>query len=316
MRKEEKNIRPESCSTGEQWFLTFSIFLNDIVPNTRDTIIIIDEPGLSLHPVAQLSICQMMESFVKKHSSIHLIYSTHSPYMINPRNIVSLFHVVRDKEKGTTLYPVDLQELIKTRGNRFGRPNNLSEEAVEKDKEAVETFLYRRMTYEILRGIFSKKVILSEGPTEKLILPIYAEIKGESFENEGFSIITCGGKGSIIDYAELYQLLKIPVFIIFDNDKPKENNNTKENKRLMSFIKKMKEEDEFPTGYGQNYCIFEPNFEGALEENKQYRLFKEKYKGVRQKPIRAVRIAHEFEEQKMEIPKVMERLICVIFKGK
>ena len=316
--KENEDVRPESCSTGEKWFLTFSIVLKDIVSNKeRDTIIVIDEPGLSLHPVAQLSICQMMESFVKEHNTIHLIYSTHSPYMINPRNIVSLFHVVRDEDGGTNLCPVNLQTLASEKNTRRG--NN------DATEESTKDFLNRIMTDDMIRGIFSKKVILCEGPTERLVLPVYARIKGKNFDNEGFSIIACQSKGSIIDYAEFYRLLKIPIFIIFDNDELKDQNNTKKlNKWLVTFIKQQAKNVEveeiggFPIGYGKSYFIFRPKFETALEEDIQYVRFKScRYccKDIKQKPLKALCIAHRFEMLE-KMPELMEKLICTIFKGK
>ena len=310
---------PESRSEGEKWLLTFITVSKDIFSDEkRDVLVVMDEPSLKLHPVAQRSICKLMREHIEKHPSTHLIYTTHSPFMIQSENISSLFRVFKDETLGTIVYPVDLEKLKEERGKRLKKnhPSLIT----------VETFLHRFITHEIIEGIFSEKVILCEGDTERLALPIYARIAEKNFDKEGFSIIACGSKGSIVNYAEFYRHLNTPVFIIFDNDNPKgkeQKGNIAQEKRLnrslKSFIEQtepVEEVEDFPVGSGKTYFIFEPKFEEALKEDEEYNRINAKcaedYKSVKWKPIHAMYVALMFEEEK-KIPKKMNDLMEAIF---
>jgi len=64
-----------------------------------------------------------------------------------------------------------------------------------------------------------KKIILTEGITEEILLPEFARICGCDFDKNAIHIISAGGKNQVVKYFyRLYENLKIPVFILLDND--------------------------------------------------------------------------------------------------
>ena len=64
-----------------------------------------------------------------------------------------------------------------------------------------------------------KLLFLVEGITEEKILPIFAQKEGFDFEQNGIKLISAGGKTHLLKYyAEIRKLLKIPVFILLDED--------------------------------------------------------------------------------------------------
>ena len=64
-----------------------------------------------------------------------------------------------------------------------------------------------------------KKIILCEGITEETLLPEFAKLLGFSFSNNGIYIISAGGKNQVVKYYYNYaEILKIPIFILLDND--------------------------------------------------------------------------------------------------
>lgn len=64
-----------------------------------------------------------------------------------------------------------------------------------------------------------KKLILTEGITEEILLPKFAEVFGYDFNENGIYILATGGKSKVLSiYAELKYILKIPVFVLLDND--------------------------------------------------------------------------------------------------
>lgn len=64
-----------------------------------------------------------------------------------------------------------------------------------------------------------EKLVLTEGITEEILLPKFGEILGCNFNQNGIYILATGGKSKVLSiYAELKYILKIPVFVLLDND--------------------------------------------------------------------------------------------------
>lgn len=72
-----------SRSRGFVWFFSFLSWYGDVQRENQNVVILLDEPGLSLHPRAQEDLLRYFESEVKGHHQ--LIYSTHSPFMVDAR---------------------------------------------------------------------------------------------------------------------------------------------------------------------------------------------------------------------------------------
>ena len=69
----------EQRSKGFQWFLSFYLRLS--AEKAKTNILLIDEPGLYLHARAQKDVLSVLEDISKE---THVIFSTHSPYLISP----------------------------------------------------------------------------------------------------------------------------------------------------------------------------------------------------------------------------------------
>lgn len=68
-----------------------------------------------------------------------------------------------------------------------------------------------------------KKVILCEGITEEILLPEFARLCNYNFNENGIYVVSAGGKNQVVKYFYKFaQNLKLPVFILLDND-AKEN---------------------------------------------------------------------------------------------
>jgi len=91
---------PSLRSKGRQWHLAFYIKVsaraNENVPN----IILIDEPGLFLHATAQKDILNKLEDSAKE---IQLIFSTHSPYLLEADKLNQIRLIHRTKKAGTKI---------------------------------------------------------------------------------------------------------------------------------------------------------------------------------------------------------------------
>ncbi|NOZ62612.1 MAG: ATP-binding protein [Calditrichaeota bacterium] len=90
---------PESRSLGFRWYLSFYInFLAQTYEaRANEYMFLIDEPGIHLHPSGQKDLVKVLENFAMKNQ---LIYTTHSPFMIN-REYPQRVRLVQKSREGT-----------------------------------------------------------------------------------------------------------------------------------------------------------------------------------------------------------------------
>ena len=105
------DIRPDEIelerrSTGLQWFLSFFlVFLVESQEAHKGAVILLDEAGLSLHPLAQKDLIAFFDNLSKTNQ---MIYSTHSPFLVDPANI-DRAKVVYSDNNGMTVVSSDLR---------------------------------------------------------------------------------------------------------------------------------------------------------------------------------------------------------------
>lgn len=90
---------PENRSLGFRWYLSFYInFLAQTnEASSNEYVFLIDEPGIHLHPAGQKDLVKVLEDLALKNQ---VIYTTHSPFMIN-RNFPERVRLVTKSKNGT-----------------------------------------------------------------------------------------------------------------------------------------------------------------------------------------------------------------------
>jgi len=91
---------PSLRSKGMQWHLAFCIKVSARAKEDIPNIILIDEPGLFLHAKAQEDILRLLEDSAKE---VQLIFSTHSPYLLEAEKLNRVRLVHRTKKAGTQI---------------------------------------------------------------------------------------------------------------------------------------------------------------------------------------------------------------------
>jgi len=100
-----EEIELEGRSTGLQWFLSFYlVFLVERADAHEGAILLLDEPGLSLHPLAQRDLSEFFQALSEKNQ---LIYTSHSPFLIDADRLDRARKVYVDKD-GTSKVTADL----------------------------------------------------------------------------------------------------------------------------------------------------------------------------------------------------------------
>ncbi|HDR7958963.1 AAA family ATPase [Bacillus sp. FSL L8-0642] len=89
---------PSQRSKGFQWFLSFFFAINAV--KEEKNIILIDEPGPYLHPKAQKDVLKALEIITE---SNQIVFTTHSPYLIDPNNLERVRLVIRGEGNHTTI---------------------------------------------------------------------------------------------------------------------------------------------------------------------------------------------------------------------
>lgn len=89
-------LYPKQRSLGVRWFVSFYLQLRASEKNNSKSIFLLDEPGANLHAKAQSDVLKLID---KLKTEVPIIYSTHSPEMIEYDKLFRVRAVQRDSNK-------------------------------------------------------------------------------------------------------------------------------------------------------------------------------------------------------------------------
>lgn len=251
----------EELGTGQQQILalSFAHAYAKCFKNENGLILIIDEPEAHLHPLAQKWLARTLYKMAK--DGLQIIVTTHSPYFIDLEFLEGIYYI--KKENGATsvinINRSDFAKFCKEHG------------ANKADSKNIIPFYVKSATSNILRGFFAKKIILVEGPTEELSLPIYLEKVGLDVLKDGIDVINVGGKGELAKWWRLFNAYKIPCYVCFDNDAKDDEKETKRKDFLRTISLEENEQGNILQKeewlINDKYCVFGKDFEDTLRKS-------------------------------------------------
>jgi energy-coupling factor transporter ATP-binding protein EcfA2 len=98
--RDKSLIRLEERSKGFQWFFSFDLMLmHETKGSLKDCVILLDEPGLHLHPAAQMDLLERLKKYARSNT---VIYTTHLPFMIELQNPERI-RVISETDHGTVV---------------------------------------------------------------------------------------------------------------------------------------------------------------------------------------------------------------------
>ena len=104
IKDKAERLYPKQRSRGVRWFLSFYLELKATVKHIESSrVLLIDEPGLSLHARAQEDVLKVFEDLRDK---MQIVYSTHSPHLIDVNRLYRILAVQRadeDDDRSETL---------------------------------------------------------------------------------------------------------------------------------------------------------------------------------------------------------------------
>lgn len=96
IKDQNERLYPKQRSRGVRWFLSFYLELKaTATSNHANRVLLIDEPGLSLHAKAQEDVLKVFEDLKE---SMQIIYCTHSPHLVNVDKLYRVLAVQRADE--------------------------------------------------------------------------------------------------------------------------------------------------------------------------------------------------------------------------
>ncbi len=122
-------------SKGFVWFFSFLVAFSEHKARDGKIVLLLDEPGLNLGAIAQRDLMRYFEQELAPHHQI--LYTTHSPFMIDPRQLETVRTVEDEESQGTrvsndpcqhsseTLFPLQAALGYDLSQTLFVAPNNL-----------------------------------------------------------------------------------------------------------------------------------------------------------------------------------------------
>lgn len=203
--KRPEEIELEGRSTGLQWFLSFYlIFLVESADSHDGAILLLDEPGMTLHPIAQRD---LSDFFANLSQTNQLVYTTHSPFLVDPDHLDRVKAVYINND-GTTAVSANL---------RAGEKNP----AQSKSIYPVHAALGLSVSETLLQGC---QAIVVEGPSDQHYLSAiknYLIGKGLITPKRELIFVPAGGVKGVNAVVPLLSATNEALpYVILDSDKP------------------------------------------------------------------------------------------------
>lgn len=183
-------------SKGFIWFFSFLVWFDAIqsrVDTNDDLILLLDEPGLNLHALAQADLLAYIGGLSQSHQ---IIFSTHSPFMVDSSKLEDV-RVVEDR----------LREGTNVTGDLAGS----SDESVFP--------LQAALGYSIAQNLFiAKRNVLVEGPADLIILQHMSAVL-EQVDKAGLTdgiLVPVGGLDKLVTFVALLGSNKLKLVVLHD----------------------------------------------------------------------------------------------------
>lgn len=191
-------IELDQRSEGFQWLVSFFVvFFAESAEKHKNAILLLDEPGLSLHGLKQRDFRSTISRLAESNQTL---YTTHSPFLVGPDEL-------------------DLVRVVEMTDRRVGTKVHTS---ITADDPASLLPLQEALGYDLAQSLFAQqRNLVLEGLTDYWYVEAVAELlrdAGIADLNEKIALVTAGDAGKVVYYATLLHAQKLKVAAMLDSD--------------------------------------------------------------------------------------------------
>jgi hypothetical protein len=191
-------------SAGFIWFFSFLVKFAQVRKLGGKVVLMLDEPGLTLHGKAQ---ADLLRYFADKITPEHqLIFSTHSPFMVPPDDLMKS-RIVED-------------QIEQTRAGRFTtKGTKVRDDVLATDPDTLFP-LQGALGYDVTQTLFvGRNTLLVEGPGDILFLKALSEQlrrRGRASLDRRWTICPAGGIDKIQSFVSLFSGANLDIAVVTD----------------------------------------------------------------------------------------------------
>lgn len=196
--RDKSRVEYEEGSKGFHWFFSFyTIFNVEAEKGHKDAILLLDEPGLHLHPSAQEDLIRILR---KLSIGNQIVYTTHSPFLIDMERLAQVRIVTSPDAGGTIVSDV----------GAVGDPAALFP-------------LQAAIGYSVSQSLFiGNRNLIVEGVTDYWILSTLSALfrdKGLRHIDSEIVVSPAGGARKVAYLAAMMTGQKLKVGVLYDSDR-------------------------------------------------------------------------------------------------
>ena len=200
------SVNFDERSTGFIWFFSFLIWFSQMKKNYGDKLVVLlDEPGLTLHGKAQQDLLRYIKE--RLGSTYQVIYTTHSPFMLDADSIFSLRTVE------------DLVYRDRIRGVEKFEGTKVRERVLSLDGDTILP-LQGYIGYDIANSFFvGPYMLIVEGPSEVAYIRWFSRqltIRGEEGLDVRWAIAPAEGAAKVTSFVTLFKGRGLKIAALMD----------------------------------------------------------------------------------------------------
>ncbi|MCE7057965.1 ATP-binding protein [Algoriphagus sp. AGSA1] len=191
-------IELDQRSEGFQWLVSFFVvFFAEAMDKHKNAILLLDEPGMSLHGLKQRDFRETISRLAKENQTI---YTTHSPFLVGPDEL-DIVRVVelRDRKDGTKIHTT-----------------------ISSSDPAGLLPLQEALGYDLAQSLFSQsRNLILEGLTDYWYIEatstLLREDKVVNLDNK-IALVFANSAGKVVYYATILHAQKLKIAALLDSD--------------------------------------------------------------------------------------------------
>lgn len=192
------DIELDQRSEGFQWLVSFFVvFFAEAMDKHRNAILLLDEPGLSLHGLKQRDFRETISRLAEKNQTI---YTTHSPFLVGPNEL-------------------DIVRVVELKNRREGTKIHTT---ISSSYPAGLLPLQEALGYDLAQSLFSQqRNLILEGITDYWYIDATAQILKEGNVenlNDKIALVFANSAGKVVYYATILYAHNLKVAALLDSD--------------------------------------------------------------------------------------------------